>query len=180
MRQLPFRSRLLSILGLLLFAGGAWAAEPSEADIEKLLVASRAESMLQAIIPQMEAMQQEQFRQLMGDQPLTPEQQAEVQRIQARTNEIVRRTLAWDNMKPMYVQVYRQSFSRDDVRAITRFYESSAGQALLDKTPALMQNLMVAIQEKMVPMLEELQSEAQNVSAMPAPEVSPPQKRRRK
>jgi len=168
------------LLAALAFPAALPAAEPTDADIEKLLVASRAESMLQAIIPQMEAMQQEQFKQLMGDKPLTAEQQAEVQRIQSRTQDIVRKALAWEEMKPMYVQVYKQTFTREDVRAISKFYESPAGRSLLDKTPALTQNLMLAVQQKLVPMLEELQSEAQNVSAMPAPEVTPPQKRRRR
>lgn len=172
--------RWLLLAALAVPAVTASAAEPSDADIEKLLQASRAESMLAAIVPQMEAMQRQQFDQLMGDKPLTAEQRAEVERIQAKTNDIVRKALAWEEMRPLYVDVYKQTFTREDVRAITKFYESPAGRNLLDKTPALMQNLMVAIQQKMVPMLEELQAEAQTVSEMPAPEVTPPQKRRRK
>ncbi len=174
--------RLVFLAGWMFFAGVALAAEPTDADIEKLLQASRAESMLNAIIPQMETMQRQQFDQLMAGKELSAEQRAEADRILAKTNEIMRKALSWQEMRPLYVDVYKKTFTREDVRAITKFYESPAGRSLLDKTPALMQNLMGAIQLKMVPMMEELQAEIQNVTPapMPAPPVTPSQPRRKK
>lgn len=182
MKKSPLRARLLALAGLLLFAGTAWAAEPSEADIEKLLQASRAQSMLNAIIPQMETMQRQQFDQLMAGKELTAEQRAEADRLLAKTNEIMRKALSWEEMRPLYVDVYKKTFTRDDVRAITKFYESPAGRSLLDKTPALMTNLMGAIQQKMLPMMQELQDEIKNVTPepVPAPPVTPAQPRRKK
>jgi hypothetical protein len=53
--------RLLIAVWLMLSATTALAAPPSDADIERLLKASRAESMLSAILPQMEEMQRQQF-----------------------------------------------------------------------------------------------------------------------
>ena len=112
----------------------------------------------------MEAMQQQQFQQLTAGKDLTAEQKAEVERIQSRTNEIVRKSLAWEEMRPLYVDVYRKTFTSEEVKSIAKFYESPAGKNLLDKTPALMQNLMLAIQQKIVPMLEELQTELKTVA----------------
>lgn len=40
-------------------------------------------------------MQREQFAQLTQGKTLTPQQQAEIQQIQAKTSEIVRQSLAW-------------------------------------------------------------------------------------
>lgn len=174
-------ARLLATLFLLAATCAAFAAPPSDADIDRLLKASRAESMLGAILPQMEEMQRQQFEQMTSGKDLTPEQRAEVERIQARTNEILRKTLAWEEMKPLYVDVYKKTFTSEDVRAIAKFYESQAGRNLLDKMPLLMQNVMAAIQQRMVPMLEELQAELKETTKpMPAPEVTPPAKRRKK
>ena len=174
-------SRLLVAACLALCAATALAAPPSDADIERLLKASRAESMLNAILPQMEEMQRQQFAQITAGKELTAEQKTEVDRIQARTNEIVRQTLAWDQMRPLYVDVYKKTFTSEDVKSISKFYESQAGRNLLDKTPALMQNLMVAIQQKIIPMIEELQAELkESTKPMPAPEVTPPAKRKKK
>ncbi|MEP6908219.1 MAG: DUF2059 domain-containing protein [Pseudoxanthomonas sp.] len=174
-------SRLLVTACVALCSVTALAAPPSDADIERLLKASRAESMLNAILPQMEEMQRQQFAQITAGKDLTAEQKTEVDRIQARTSEIVRKTLAWDQMRPLYVDVYKKTFTSEDVKSISKFYESPAGRNLLDKTPALMQNLMVAIQQKVIPMIEELQTELkESTKPMPAPEVTPPAKRRKK
>ncbi len=171
MPRTPLLPRLFASACLALFAASAFAAPPTDADIERLLKASRAQSMLGAILPQMEAMQQQQFQQLTAGKELSAEQRAEVQRIQSRTNEIVRKSLAWEEMHPLYMDVYRKTFTSEEVKAIAKFYESPAGKNLLDKTPALMQNLMLAIQQKVVPMLEELQAELKTVAEQEAKAV---------
>ena len=168
MPRTPLLPRLFASACLALFATSAFAAPPTDADIERLLKASRAQSMLGAILPQMEAMQQQQFQQLTAGKELSAEQRAEVQRIQSRTNEIVRKSLAWEEMHPLYMDVYRKTFTSEEVKAIAKFYESPAGKNLMDKTPALMQNLMLAIQQKVVPMLEELQAELKTVAEQEA------------
>ncbi len=178
---MPFRSLLLAVC-LALSTFTAAAAPPSDQDIERLLTASRAQSMLDAILPQMEAMQRQQFEQITVGKNLSTEQKAEIERLHARTSDILRRSLSWEEMRPLYIDVYKKTFSREDVRAMAKFYESRAGKSLLDKTPALMQNLMGAVQQKVLPLLEELKTELDTVAVEPvkAPEVSPPQVRRKK
>lgn len=148
----------------LLLPALAWAAPPSDAQVERLLKASRAQGMLDAVLPQMEALQRQQFQQLATDRALTPKQQAEAARIQQRSTQIMRESLGWEQMRPVYIDAYRQTFSAEDVKALTRFYESDAGKSLLDKTPALMQNLMSAMQQKVEPMLDALKSELDGVA----------------
>ncbi len=142
----------------------AWAAPPSDAQVERLLKASRAQGMLDAVLPQMEALQRQQFQQFATDRALTPGQQAEAARIQQRTTQILRESLAWEQMRPLYIDAYQQTFSAQDVTALTKFYESAAGKSLLDKTPALMQNLTRAMQQKVEPMLESLKTELDSVA----------------
>lgn len=176
-----FAPVLLLICLMAAIAPPALAREPTDEEIERLLTASRAQSMLAGIQPQVEAMQREQFAQLTQGKTLSPEQQAEIQQIQLKTSNIVRQALAWESMRPVYLEVYRKTFDDDDVKAMTRFYESRAGQHLLDRTPVMMQTLMVAIQQKMIPQLEALQAEVKTVSAepLPAPPVSPPEARKK-
>ena len=164
-----FRTRCVPLLvaASLLLAGlaPAWAAPATDADVNRLLAASRAQSMLDAMLPQMEAMQAQQFAQISEKQSLTAEQKAGLQRIQQRTSQTLRQALAWSQMRPMYVDLYKQSFSKEDVLAMAEFYESPAGQSLLDKTPALMQNLMVAIQQKMTPLMADLQKDLEKINS---------------
>lgn len=166
-----FRLRVLLVLLVACITMPATASEPADADIERLLKASRAESMLEQMLPQMEALQQEQFNRLVQGKDLTDAQKAELGQIQEKTAEIVRKALSWDEMRPLYIDVYKKSFSRADIQATTKFYESRAGQSLLNKTPVLMQNLMQAVQAKMVPLFEELEKEIRSASGeeLPAP-----------
>ena len=167
-----FRSRPIRLLLTLALAfasvATATAAAPSDADINRLLAASRAQTMLDSMLPQMEAMQQQQFAELSRNPNLTAEGRAQLQRIQQRTSQTVRQALAWSQMRQLYVDIYKQSFSREDVLAMAEFYESPAGQSLLDKTPQLMQNLMAAIQQKMQPLLADLQKDLEQITAEPA------------
>lgn len=176
------RLALTLLLACIAFAAAAAERPPSDEQVERLLQASRAEASFNAILPQMETVQQQQFAQITEGKQLSAEQAAEVRQIQDRTTQVMRQALAWNEMKPVYVQVYKQTFSADDVKAMTKFYESEAGQSLLDKTPLLLQSLMGGIQQKMIPVLESLENDLKTVSAqqqaMPAPPVSPPQKRR--
>jgi len=49
------------------------------------------------------------------------------------------------------------------VVAMAEFYESSAGQGLLDKTPGLMQEVMVAMQARMQPLMADLASDIDRI-----------------
>ncbi|WP_407461332.1 DUF2059 domain-containing protein [Xanthomonas campestris] len=165
--------RLLVLLVLALAAPAAWAQAPSDADVNRLLAASRAQTMLDTMLPQIEAMQQQQFAQLTAQRQLDAGQQAQLQRIQDRTRQTVRKALSWSELRPMYVDLYKRSFSREDVIAMAEFYESSAGQSLLDKTPALTQNLMGAIQQKMLPLFTDLQKDLEKIVNEPAAAQKP-------
>lgn len=160
-------ARLALAAPLLLLAGAAWAAPPSDTDVERLLKASRARNMLDAVLPQMEAMQRQQFEQFTSDRGLTPGEQSEAARIHARTTQIMRESLGWEQMRPLYIDAYQQTFTSQEVKALTRFYESPAGKSLLDKTPMLMQNLMLAMQQKVKPMLDALKTELDTVGQDP-------------
>ncbi|MBV6847748.1 DUF2059 domain-containing protein [Xanthomonas euvesicatoria] len=166
------RRLLLSAL-LAVAAPAALAQAPSDADINRLLAASRAQTMLDTMLPQIEALQQQQFAQLTAQRQLDPDQQAQLQRIQERTRQTVRKALSWSELRPMYVDIYKRSFSREDVLAMAEFYESSAGQSLLDKTPALTQNLMGAIQQRMLPLFADLQKDLEKIVNEPAPTKKP-------
>ncbi len=166
-RRWPQRLLLAALLALA--AGPALAEPPSDGDVNRLLSASRAQNMLDSMLPQIEAMQRQQFAQLAAQRPLDAAQQQKVQQIQERTQATVRKALSWQEMRPLYVNLYKQSFSKQDVLAMAEFYESPAGQSMLDKTPQLMQNLMGAIQQKITPLFVDLQKDLEQTVNTPPP-----------
>ena len=117
--------------------------------------------MIDTMVPQIEAMQQQQFQQA-AQRQLTAQQQEQLKRIQARTSQTLRQAMSWQQLRPMYVDLYKKTFSKEDVLAMAEFYESAAGQSLLDKTPALMQNVMVAIRRAQ-PLFADLQKDLEAI-----------------
>lgn len=55
----------------------------------------------------------------------------------------------WDGIKPdefvdLMIPIYTRHLTTEDMRAVIEFYESPAGQKILDKTPAIMEEFMKA------------------------------------
>ena len=75
--------------------------------------------------------------------------------------------MSWQRMKPLYVQLYQDTFEQDEVDGLLAFYTSPTGQAFLNKMPvvmqksmALSQSLMQSALPKMTAAMKEALSEA--------------------
>lgn len=143
---------------------GALAAPPSDGEVNRLLSASRAQAMLGNLLPQMEAMQAQQFAQLLANPALGPDQRQQVQAIAERTRQTMRQSMAWSQLRPIYAEQYKQHFTREEVLAMAEFYESDAGQRMLDKTPELMNGAMAAIDARLKPQMQQLQRELEAIT----------------
>ncbi|ARO69610.1 hypothetical protein B9J09_00865 [Xylella fastidiosa subsp. pauca] len=134
----------------------AIAAPPSDADVNRLLSVSRMQAIHDSMVPQLEAMEEKQFDQMAAKHTLSTEEKAKMAQILERSKQRIRKALSWSEVEPVYIDLYKHNFSREDVLAMIKFYESPAGQNLLDKTPVLMENLLVAIQKKVAPLTDDL------------------------
>jgi len=159
----PLLRRGALLLALLVGPGVALAAAPTDGDINRLLSASRAQSMIDTMLPQILQMQQQQIQQFAAQRQLTAAQQDQLRRIQERGASAVRQAVSWQTLRPMYVDLYKKTFTKEEVVAMAEFYESSAGQGLLDKTPGLMQEVMVAMQARMQPLMADLASDIDRI-----------------
>ena len=137
----------------------AFAAPPSDAQVDKLLEVMRAKQTLEVIVPQVKASQQQMIAQLTAGKTLTAEQKAGIDRVLARSDAQMTQLLTWEKFEPLYRDIYRQTFDAADVDAMIAFYSSQAGRNLLDKTPQLMQNTMAAMQKLIVPMLQQMEKD---------------------
>ena len=136
--------RFIATAALLLAAPFAFAAPATDAQVDKLMSAMRARQTVDAMLPQIENMQKQMVAQMTATHPLTAEQQKKMDATFARGNAAMRDALKWEKLQPVYRDIYRQTFTTDDMDAMIGFYSSPAGQRLLDKMPALMQNTMTA------------------------------------
>jgi hypothetical protein len=152
-------TRIFALAVLLAAAPLAAAQQPSEAQVDRLLEVMRAKETLDATLPQVQAMQQQMVAQMTADQDLDEEDRARINRMLESTNSSLATVLTWERMGPMYRDIYAQTFTADDVEAIIGFYESPAGQKTLDKMPQLMQNTMNAVQQLVMPLLQQLEQD---------------------
>lgn len=147
----------LSITALALASFCAAAAEPSDASVEKLLSLTQAESMTEAIYGHLEQSMRQGMRQGMeqaaAGQPLTDEQRRVLDAVPKKFVQVMRGELTWAMFKPMYIQIYKESFDQEDIDGLNAFYSSKAGQAYVNKMPIAIQKSMAAVQERMAPMI---------------------------
>ena len=157
--------RFAVALSLLLATAAAWAAPTNDEQVDRLLQVMRAEQTLAAVVPQVEAAQKQMVDQVLAGQEVTPEQRQRIDALVKKSNARMADMLSWEKMQPLYRDIYWQTFSAEDMYAMIAFYCSPAGQAVLDKMPALMQHTMVAMQKMIAPMLQDMQRDLQEQAA---------------
>jgi len=84
-----------------------------------------------------------------GDQTLTPEQKAALEKVTAKYMDAAFKLYPVDEMLDDLVAVYQRHLTREDVEAITAFYQTPAGQHLLENQPAMMKEMMPETTKKM-------------------------------
>lgn len=137
------------------------AAEPTEESIETLLTVMHTQRMVEAMIPQMEDMMKSMQDKIVDTQNLSPEESAKAKALAASTTKkmipILKDQLSWVNLKKIYLPIYRESFSQEEIDGLIAFYRGPAGKALVDKMPVVMQKSMAATQQLLGPILQQMQ-----------------------
>lgn len=160
----PFvRGLLLSTA--MLVAPVASATPATDSQVDTLLEVMRARQTLDAVLPQIRGSQQQMVEQLTSGKTLSDEQRKQLSRYLDKSSARIAKVLAWENMRPVYRDIYRQTFSAEDIDAMVAFYSSPAGRNLLDKMPQLMQNSMSAVQKVLMPVLQDLQKDIETEAA---------------
>lgn len=155
----PFAA-ILSVC--LLFCAGAQAAEtkPSDESIRRLLTVTEAGKMLDAAMSQVGTMMENMMKQATQGKTVTPEQQKAMADLRAKSAAIMQEELSWQKMEPLYMRIYRDSFSQEEVDGMLAFYATPAGKAVIKKMPLVMQNTMAVMQERMGPVMVRIQQQA--------------------
>jgi len=115
--------------------------------------------VMDAMISQMNAMS----KQFGGE--TTPAQQAKLDAFQKKVFALIDTQLGWKSMQPVYVDLYAKAFTDEELDGILVFYKSAAGNAMIEKTPALTaQSQQIALQkmQALQPQLTQLLEDFKN------------------
>lgn len=146
------RTLLISVLavGALITVSPARAQEMTkEAKIEQILTLTKIESMMDRTLAQMKAMSAQ------ATAGMTPDEQAKAQATQDKILDLAK--AAWTKLRPQYVKLYSETFSDEEIDGLLAFYQSSTGQAMIEKMPELMAKFMTL----MMPEMQRIMKEAQ-------------------
>src|SRR5262249_20880535 len=141
-------------------AGGAPAlaadAPPSEQSIRRLLALTETEKLLDSMMGHIETMMRTTTDAALRGRPPSPREQEVLDRMFARTTALFRQEMSWSKLEPMYLRVFRETLTQEEVDGMIAFYQTPAGRAVIRKMPLIMQASMREMQAMMVPMMDKL------------------------
>jgi hypothetical protein len=98
------------------------------------------------------------MQQAAAGKTLTDEQQRLIQIAPRQFVEVMRQEFNWSTLKPIYVGIYRESFSQEEIDGLVAFYRSPAGQAFVNKMPVVTQKSMAAVQAMLGPLGQKMKA----------------------
>lgn len=155
--------KLISLFTLVAFAGLAHAAPPSVESIETLLELTHSEKMLDSIQSAMDQMMRKGMADATKGQTLTPAQQRVLEVLPGKAAQMMREEMNWSQLRPLYVQIYQESFTQEEVDGLVAFYKSPAGVALVNKMPVVVHKSMSVMQGRMGAMMQKMEKLRQEI-----------------
>jgi hypothetical protein len=157
------RSLLLACLLLSVqHQANAQESMASEASIRELLVLTDAKKMIDGMWTQMDSMMEASMKQALAGQTVTAAQQTILDDMRKKMVVLMQDELSWTFFEPLMMEIYRTSFTENEVQGMLQFYASPAGKAVIAKMPAIMQASMQAAQGRVAsfqPKMRRLQEE---------------------
>lgn len=138
---------------------------PSEASIKQLLEVAQAQKLIDSVMAQMDGLMTQAILQATQGKDVPDKVQKDIDKQQAEVVGLMKELLDWNKLEPMYVRIYQKSFSQQEVDGMIAFYKTPAGQAVIGKMPAVMQNTMDEMQQMMAPVMQKMQRMQQDVAA---------------
>ena len=132
------------------------AEPPTLESVEALLVATKSESLTESVSANMENTLRQGLTQSIAGKKLTPQLQRFVDNAPRQFAEAMKEELSWTTLKPMYVQLYQETFTQEEVDGLIAFYRSPAGEALTNKMPIVAQKTMQLVQSRLAPIMEKM------------------------
>ncbi|TAK90143.1 MAG: DUF2059 domain-containing protein [Burkholderiaceae bacterium] len=154
MSKLKYLVLLLPFLATPIFAEGV---PPTEESLKQLLAVTEVRKLVDGMMNQMDGLMKNAVQQALQGKPVTPKEQKILDNMQGKTIALLRQELGWENLEPLYIRVYHDSFTQDEVDGMLAFYTSPPGAAVVKKMPVVMQKTMSEMQTRMGPLMQKLQ-----------------------
>ncbi len=142
---------------------GTPEAPASVASIREMMEITHVREMLEDLMGSVRGMFKNEIRQSMAGRQLNARQQEIFADMQTQMMAEFDNEMKWEALEPLFVEIYRKSLSQADVDGAIAFYKTKAGQDILAKMPAIMQNSKEAMREyldAMEPRMKKIEDDA--------------------
>lgn len=150
---------------------------PSPQSIEHLLKSMDIAHLFGTMQGQMEKMMKSSTAQMTAQYHLSPDKQKAMEAKTEAELKALREALSWASLKDIYVKVYSESFTQDEIDGMIGFYDSPSGKAVIAKMPVVMQKSMALIQPMIMQKFRMAQMNmrdyAQSLAPAPAAPAAP-------
>jgi hypothetical protein len=156
---------LITLFAAAALCAATHAAPPTEDSIKTLLTEAKVEQLIGNMLAGVtESVRQGMYASLQG-QTLSDEQKRTLDAVPAKFGQAMRKEMSWATLRPMYVQIYRDTFTQKEIDGLIAFYKSPTGVAFVDKMPAVMQKSQALMQTRIGPMAEGVRAAMQEAVA---------------
>jgi uncharacterized protein len=152
---------LLPFLLAVMASTAVQASPPSEESVNALLQSINAESSIEVVLKEMDQTLQESMELLTAQDKLSPKQKSSLDAFRARFNRGMREELSWRKLRPVVAQVYRETYTQEEVDGLLAFFRSPAGISYTRKTPVVLQKTSALVQEHIAPLAKQMEQEIQ-------------------
>lgn len=150
------------VLGLLA-TSSAWAQSPpaSEAVIREYLAVSKSEELVNGTYAQMDQVMRDAMRAAVPN-GFNAAQTRIMDELSTELVAVLKEEMGWEKLEPEFIRIYQATLTQSEVEGMVNFYKSEAGQALIAKMPAIMEQTMALVMQRMQsmrPRMQKLQAE---------------------
>lgn len=128
----------------------AYATPANPATIQKLIVETKMEQLIEESLLQMKPMVDEQILQEakkdLGQKQLDAKQLNIVKQLQQLSWQQINVMNNWQNMQKLMVEIYQKHFTEEELQATLKFYQSPEGSSMMKKMPLMMGDMMQKLQ----------------------------------
>jgi hypothetical protein len=125
--------------------------------VHEMLAALRMEETTNRLEHAQEVQIQTMSKQQLAGITLEADQQKAYNEFRQNLVDLIRASMSWKALEPEFVKMYSDAYSEEEMDGILAFYRTSAGRAMLAKTPELTEKSITISQQRMAAISPKIQ-----------------------
>lgn len=160
-------AKTLLVVGCLLLSSITQAADgkPSEDSVRRLMEVTEARKLVDQMYQQFDNHLASAMKQSLQGREIPAETQAFMQKTREKLVRIFQEEASWEKLEPIYLKIYADHFTQEEVDGMLAFYKTPTGQAMIKKMPAVTHSSMREVQVRMQPIMAKMSALLQEETA---------------